>query len=80
MVLKALICRSDLIVWGPIHGGLILLALGLSVQRIDLELGWRIAAPGITLALAGVLMIWLRSRMTNDARPPATPRSERGTP
>lgn len=64
--MRALIHRREALVWTPIHGGLILLALGVSVQRADLALGWSIATPGIVLTLAGVAMIWVRSRMQND--------------
>ena len=52
--------------WVLIFIGIVLLALGLSVQRSDAALGWGIAAPGITMIVVGVVLIWVRSRMTNE--------------
>ena len=56
--------------WALIFVGIVLLALGLSVQRNDAWLGWGIAAPGIALIVAGVVLIWVRSRMTNIKETP----------
>ena len=56
--------------WALIFVGIVLLALGLSVQRNDAGLGWGIAAPGIALIVAGVVLIWVRSRMTNIKETP----------
>ena len=52
-------------VWVLIYLGLFLLALGLAVQRSDTAVGWGIAAPGIALIAAGLVLIWVRSRMKN---------------
>ena len=51
--------------WILIFLGMILLPLGLAVQRSDAVLGWGIAAPGILMIVAGIAMIWARSRMKN---------------
>ncbi len=58
-------------VWILIYLGMILLALGLSVQRSDASIGWVIAALGIAAIGVGILLIWIRSRMkhTKEARP-----------
>ena len=53
--------------WILIYAGMILLALGLAVQRSDLTLGWLIAAPGIGSIVVGIGLIWWRSRMDPDA-------------
>ena len=52
--------------WILIYVGIVLLALGLSVQRTDAALGWGIAAPGIAAIVVGIALIWLRSRMANE--------------
>ncbi|HEY9237932.1 MAG TPA: hypothetical protein VIP10_03745 [Burkholderiaceae bacterium] len=54
--------------WILIYVGIVLLALGLAVQRSDLALGWGIAAPGIAMIVIGIVMIWVRSRM-KDTKP-----------
>ena len=51
--------------WILIYVGMVLLALGLSVQRVDTALGWGIAATGIALIVAGIVLVWVRSRMKN---------------
>ncbi len=52
-------------IWILIYPGIVLLALGLSVQRSDAALGWGIATSGIAAIVAGLVLIWVRSRMTN---------------
>jgi sulfite exporter TauE/SafE len=52
--------------WILIFVGMILLALGLSVLRSDVALGWGIAAPGILMIVVGIVLIWVRSRMKNS--------------
>ena len=54
--------------WILIFLGMILLPLGLAVQRSDAALGWGIAAPGILMIVAGIAMIWARSRMKNTKK------------
>ena len=52
--------RVEVWVWVLVYGGLLLLGLGLSVQRSDASLGWGIAALGIAFASIGVLLICVR--------------------
>jgi FtsH-binding integral membrane protein len=56
--------------WPLIFVGIVLLALGLSVQRDGAALGWGIAAAGIAAIVAGIVLIWVRSRMTNAKETP----------
>ena len=56
--------------WILIYVGIVLLALGLSVQLRDAALGWGIAAPGIALIVVGIVLIWVRSRMKNTKETP----------
>jgi len=55
--------RVEVWIWVLIYSGLLLLGLGLAVQRGDASLGWIIAAIGISLAAVGAVLIWVRSRM-----------------
>jgi hypothetical protein len=52
--------------WILIFVGMILLALGLSVQRSDVTLGWCITAPGVLMVAVGIALIWVRSRMKDS--------------
>ena len=64
--------RVDVWVWVLIYGGLVLIALGLSVQRSSATLGWALAAAGFVLAAIGAVLVWVRSRMkdSNQGTPP----------
>ena len=53
----------ETLVWVLVYGGLLLLCLGLFVVRADGTLGWLLVLAGGAMALAGVLLIYLRSRM-----------------
>ena len=55
--------RIETWIWVLVYLGLILLGLGLSVQRSDAALGWTIAAVGSGAVAVGIVLIWLRSRM-----------------
>lgn len=57
-------------IWILIYIGMILLGLGLSVQRGDAALGWGIAIPGVALIAVGIVLIWVRSRMKNTKETP----------
>jgi hypothetical protein len=52
--------------WVLIYGGLLTLVLGLSVARTDEAAGWCWGLVGAALALLGVLLIYLRSRLKVD--------------
>lgn len=47
-----------------IYGGLIALALGLAIARLGGAAGAWLAAFGGALIVAGVVLIWWRSRMS----------------
>jgi hypothetical protein len=51
-------------IWILIYGGLLILVAGLAVARQDQALGWIIAAPGAVLAAIGVVLIYVRSRLS----------------
>ena len=50
-------------VWILIYGGMLLFCLGLFVGRGDAPLGGVLGVAGAGLVAAGVLLIYLRSRM-----------------
>ena len=67
MVLKGLVTRLGMLTWVLIYGGLLLLGLGLSMQRANRPESWYVAATGIGLALLGVLLVWARSRQDDSS-------------
>jgi hypothetical protein len=53
----------EALAWVLIYGGLLALCLGLFVlQPGPSALGWGLAGGGAVAALAGALLVWLRSR------------------
>lgn len=50
-------------VWILIYGGLLVMGLGLAMERQGGELGHLLVVSGIAAAAGGVFLIWLRSRM-----------------
>lgn len=60
------IARLQKWIWILIYVGIVLFALGLSVQRSDAALGWGIALPGAALIVIGIVLIWVRSRMKDS--------------
>ncbi|MEQ1683554.1 MAG: hypothetical protein ABL916_07900 [Burkholderiaceae bacterium] len=54
-------------VWILVYLGLVLIGIGMSVQRSDATLGWGITIVGIVLDALGVALIWVRSRANDEA-------------
>ena len=50
-------------VWVFVYGGMIVLGIGLAVQRTDAGTGWLVACAGGVLVGLGALLVWVRSRM-----------------
>ena len=46
-----------------IYLGLFLLGLGLTVLRSEAALGWIVTGSGIVATLAGIVLVWMRSRI-----------------
>ena len=55
--------RLEKWIWTLIYGGLFLLILGIATGRASEALGWSLATPGVLLAVAGVVLIYVRSRL-----------------
>ena len=60
------ISRIHTWIWVLIYGGLLILVLGLATARTDATLGWVMVAVGAVLAVAGAVLVWVRSRMKQD--------------
>ena len=52
-------------IWILIYGGLFLIILGIATGRTEVGLGWSMAVPGVVIALVGVVLIYVRSRLKN---------------
>ncbi|VTU28040.1 hypothetical protein H6CHR_02915 [Variovorax sp. PBL-H6] len=50
-------------IWILIYGGLFLVILGIATGRSDEVVGWSMALPGAALAVIGVVLIYVRSRL-----------------
>lgn len=55
--------KLEKLIWILIFGGLIVLSLGLFVERQDTVFGWSLVVLGGAAAAAGVVLVWVRSRM-----------------
>ncbi len=51
--------------WGLIFGGMLVMAVGLTVLRTETTLGWVLVACSGAAIAAGVVLIWIRSTMKN---------------
>jgi uncharacterized membrane protein HdeD (DUF308 family) len=63
--LKFSAARIETWVWVLIYGGLLLCGLGVALTRGGLGYGWTVSVIGIVLAVAGVVLVYVRSRMTD---------------
>lgn len=55
--------KLEVAIWALIFGGLVVLGLGVAVQRSDAALGWGLIALGAVAAAVGVVLIIVRSRI-----------------
>jgi len=55
--------RIQQLIWVLIYGGLLTLVLGLSVERQDDAMGWSMVVGGGCIAMFGVVLIFVRSRL-----------------
>ena len=56
--------RVELLVWVLIYGGLLVCGLGIALARGGQDWGTGIVVIGIVAALAGAVLVWVRSRMS----------------
>ena len=55
--------RIEALVWVLVYGGLLVFGLGVALSRGGLGYGWSVSVAGVVIALAGVVLIYVRSRM-----------------
>jgi hypothetical protein len=53
----------EALVWVLVYGGLLVFGLGVALSRGGLGYGWSVSVAGVVIALAGVVLIYVRSRM-----------------
>jgi hypothetical protein len=53
----------DTCVWVALYGGLLLVCLGIFVVRGHAPIGWTLLGAGAIIAGAGLVLIYVRSRM-----------------
>ena len=56
--------RLDVLVWSLLYGGLLLLVLGLATHDETAIAGWSMTVVGAVMAVAGIILIVVRARMT----------------
>jgi formate hydrogenlyase subunit 3/multisubunit Na+/H+ antiporter MnhD subunit len=61
------VARLQALTWILIYGGLLALVLGLFVEPIDDDTGWTLVVGGGLTAVAGVALIYVRSRIKDDS-------------
>jgi len=57
------VARLQALIWVLIYGGLLILVLGLSVQRLDDAIGWSMVVGGGIVAAVGAALVYVRSRI-----------------
>ena len=60
------VARLHALIWVLIYGGLLIVVLGLSVQRTSDPIGWSMVVVGALLAVLGIGLIYVRSRMKTE--------------
>ena len=55
--------RLHNLIWTLIYSGLLSVAIGLATRRTDAELGCWLMSGGAVLVAAGVVLVWVRSRL-----------------
>jgi hypothetical protein len=71
MTTKRTLERIELLVWVLIYGGLFALVLGIAAHDETAVGGWSLSVLGTLAAAAGVVLIYVRSRMHETAEPGA---------
>ncbi len=59
--------RIERLIWILVYGGLFAIGLGVSVRASVDGLPWLLIGGGAVALLAGAVLLWLRSRMRDDA-------------
>jgi hypothetical protein len=68
----------DALAWALVYGGLILFVLGIVTGEASLIAGWSLGVVGSGAAIAGVVVIVVRARMSTGASAQSPDQPERG--
>ena len=60
------LARIERLVWVLIYGGLLVAILGIASLSENTLAAWPLVVIGALAAIAGVVLIWVRSRLTQD--------------
>ena len=60
------LARLDTLMWGLIFGGLFVLSLGIASHDEAAVAGWSLGIVGALAAAAGVILIFVRARLTES--------------
>ena len=71
MATQRTLARLDTLIWALIFGGLLVLVLGIASHDETAIGGWSLSVLGALAALAGFVLIFVRSRLEVDAEPGA---------
>lgn len=55
--------KLDWLIWALIFGGLVIISVGLFAERSSASIGWSLVIAGGGAAGAGVVLVWVRSRV-----------------
>ncbi len=66
MPMTKLKARLDVLIWVLIFGGMFAAVLGFASRQVAPATGWSLMALGGCIAAAGVVLIWVRSRLGPD--------------
>ncbi|MES2633681.1 MAG: hypothetical protein V4669_11965 [Pseudomonadota bacterium] len=77
MATQQTIALIERLIWVLIYAGLLLGITGIAIRRANPGAAWTMIAIGAVLVVAGVVLIWVRSRMDEskipDLKTPGTP-------
>ena len=59
--------RIDMLIWVLIFGGMFAIALGVASRPVAPATGWVLMVIGVCVGAAGVVLIWVRSRLGPDS-------------
>ena len=70
MASERTLARLDFWIWVLIFGGLLVLTLGIASLDAAAVAGWAMVVTGSLLALAGAVLLVVRSRLNSDTEGP----------
>ncbi|HEX2547714.1 MAG TPA: DUF308 domain-containing protein [Ramlibacter sp.] len=62
------LARMDALAWVLIYGGLFALVLGIASHDETRIGGWSLSVLGVAATVAGIVLIIVRARITNDKK------------